>query len=100
MRSLWLRFVGFLFSIGEYPEESLEQRARRGIFVGVAAGATVLTIPFVFEAIDAGQTQIAISLGLVSLQGFRREFADHQLADFLRQLAQKSTDSAGHPPIT
>ncbi len=69
MRSLWLRFVGFLFSIGEYPEESLEQRARPGFFVGVAAGATVLTIPFVFEVIDAGQTQIAISLGLAVVAG-------------------------------
>ena len=69
MRSLWRRFVGFLFSVGEYPEESLEQRARRGIFVGVAAGATVLTIPFVFEAMDAGQTQIAISLGLLVVAG-------------------------------
>jgi hypothetical protein len=61
-----VRWVSFL---GEYPEESLEQRAQRGIFVGVAAGATVLTIPFVFEAIDAGQTQIAISLGLVVVAG-------------------------------
>ena len=69
MRSLWLRFVGFLFSIGEYPEEPLEQRSRRGIFVGVAAGATVLTIPSVLEAMDAGQTQIAISLGLVVVAG-------------------------------
>ena len=66
MRSLWRRFTGFLFSIGEYPEESPEQAAKRRIFIAVDAVATTLTIPFVFWAFELGHTRDAVATGIVA----------------------------------
>lgn len=69
MRSLWRRFTGFLFSIGEYPEESLEQAAKRRVFVVVVTVATLLTVPFVLDSLQLDYTQVATAQGVTAAMG-------------------------------
>jgi guanylate cyclase len=48
------RISDWLLHFGAYPEETLEQRAKRRLFLTVGWIATVLTIPTVFEAVGSG----------------------------------------------
>ncbi len=48
------RIWDWLLHFGAYPEETLEQRAKRRLFLAVMWIATVLTIPNVFEDLGSG----------------------------------------------
>ena len=48
------RISDWLLHFGAYPEETLEQRAKRRLFLTVGWIATVLTIPTVLEAVGSG----------------------------------------------
>ena len=65
MLSLWPRFVGFLFSIGEYPEESPEQQARRRIWIAAALASLLINIPFIFRWLDLGFTRVAVATAVI-----------------------------------
>ena len=65
MRSLWRRFVGFLFSIGEYPDEPPEHQAQRRIWTAVALASLLLNIPFIFRWLDLGFTRVAVATTVI-----------------------------------
>ena len=48
------RIRDWLLHFGAYPEETLEQRAKRRLYLGIAWLATVLTISTVLEDLGAG----------------------------------------------
>ena len=50
---------------GAYPEETLEQRAKRRLFLAVGWVATLLTIPTVIEALGSGFVWVAAINALV-----------------------------------
>jgi len=53
------RIWDWLVHFGSYPEETLEQRAKRRLFLAVAWVATLLTIPTVLEALGSGFAWVA-----------------------------------------
>ena len=65
MLSLWPRFVGFLFSIGEYPEEPPEQQALRRIWIAAALASLLINIPFIFRWLDLGFTRVAVATAVI-----------------------------------
>jgi len=58
--------VEWLLRFGAYPEETLEQRAKRRLYLAIAWIATVMTIPTVFEDLAAGHVWVAVVNGFVA----------------------------------
>ena len=54
------RIWDWLLHFGAYPEETLEQRAKRRLYLGITWLATALTIPTVLEDLGAGHYWIAV----------------------------------------
>ncbi len=54
------RIRDWLLQFGAYPEETLEQRAKRRLYLGIGWLATVLTIPTVLEDLGAGHYWIVV----------------------------------------
>jgi guanylate cyclase len=59
------RIWDWLVHFGAYPEETLEQRAKRRLFLAVGWVATLLTIPTVLEALGSGFVWVAAINALV-----------------------------------
>ncbi len=59
------RIWDWLVHFGAYPEETLEQRAKRRLFLAVGWVATLLTIPTVLEALGSGFVWVAAFNALV-----------------------------------
>ena len=59
------RIWDWLVHFGAYPEETLEQRAKRRLFLAVGWVATLLTIPTVIEALGSGFVWVAAINALV-----------------------------------
>jgi len=54
------RIRDWLLHFGAYPEETLEQRAKRRLYLGITWLATALTAPVVLEDLGAGLYWIAV----------------------------------------
>ena len=54
------RIRDWLLHFGAYPEETLEQRAKRRLYLGISWLAMVLTIPTVLEDLGAGHYWIVV----------------------------------------
>ena len=59
------RIWDWLVHFGAYPEETLEQRAKRRLFLAIGWVATLLTIPTVLEALGSGFVWVAAINALV-----------------------------------